>query len=117
MATILVVDDQESVLKILALILEKAGYRVVPASSGVQALMLYTTYADRVDLVLTDVTMPQMDGVELARRILAVDPHAKIAFMTGAVPEGLALPGGYDCVLKPFQPAELLETITKVIAR
>ncbi len=83
MATVLVVDDDEGIRQIVALILQQNGHQALLACNGLEALMVYSSYRASFDLVLTDVDMPQMDGIELAARIRAGDPYKKILLMSG----------------------------------
>ena len=83
MAAVLVVEDNEALRKLVVMLLEQKGHHVLSASNGLEGLMVYTSYRARVDLVLTDIDMPQMDGIQLAARIRAQDPARKIVFMSG----------------------------------
>src|SRR5215468_10987464 len=83
MATVLVVDDDEGVRNITAMILKQKGHDILQASNGLEALMIYSSYRQKIDLVLTDVDMPQINGLELAARIRARDPSKKILLMSG----------------------------------
>jgi len=115
MATILVADDEPLMLELVSMILERAGYQVVRASNGLEALLLYESYAARIDLVLTDIEMPQMNGVEMARRILTTHPGSKVVFMTGGPPGEIALPEGCPLVRKPFQVNGLVGVVAQAI--
>ena len=71
MAAVLVVEDNDAVRQLVVMLLEQKGHSVLSASNGLEGLMVYSSYHSRVDLVLTDVDMPQMDGIQLAGRIRA----------------------------------------------
>src|SRR6185437_2450996 len=79
---ILIVDDDDDVRDSVAGILEVAGYRVIGASDGTAALDILSRRRG-IGLVLTDIRMPRMDGLELARRVAAARPSLKVLFMTG----------------------------------
>ncbi len=111
MATILVVDDDPAVLRMIAILLEGAGHTIMKASNGLEALLVYQSYAQHIDLLLTDIDMPQMNGVELAARIRATHPFASILLMTGAVPLGAPLPASLLVLEKPFQRDTLLGAV------
>jgi CheY-like chemotaxis protein len=113
MPTVLVADDDPDVLRLAALLLERNGYAVLRATNGVEALMLYASYSDRVDVVLTDVDMPEMNGIELAARIRNTNPAAKVVFMSGCLPAGVSVPSGCRAIAKPFNPKELLEALAR----
>lgn len=81
--TILVVDDDEVVLDSAALLLEAGGYSVVPALGAAAALQVAASYDGAIELLLTDVTMPGMNGWELARKLTAQRPDMKVIFMSG----------------------------------
>jgi CheY-like chemotaxis protein len=109
MATVLVVDDDAAVRRLVVATLQQAGYTVVSASNGLEALMLYASYATQIDLVITDVQMPEMNGVELAARIRATASSTKVLLMSGCLPAEVAhLPEGYPLLCKPFGAAQLL---------
>ena len=113
MATVLVVDDDPGMRKLACMILEQKGYVVLSASNGVEALMVYTSYSSRLDLVLvTDVNMPQMGGIELAARIHAMHPSKSIVLMTGSILE--EVPEYCTMLSKPFQPDELTAAVQGV---
>jgi two-component system sensor histidine kinase EvgS len=116
MPTILGVDDNPDVLKMTALLLQRNGYAVLRATNGVQALMFYASYRERLDAVLTDVDMPEMNGIELAARIRANYPAAKILFMSGCLPAGATLPAGYRAIKKPFNAKELIGLLSEELA-
>jgi two-component system, cell cycle sensor histidine kinase and response regulator CckA len=80
--TVLVVDDEASVREIAATMLTSAGYRVLTATSGAEALAI-AGRGESVDLLLTDVVMPTISGGELAKRFLAVSPRTKVLYMSG----------------------------------
>jgi len=113
---VLVVDDEPSVLSIVRRTLEWGGYDVVSCSGGRQALECYSQ--NRFDLVLLDVMMPDLDGVEVLRRIRTINPEAKVMLMTGhteeSVQAGLREFPDVILVLKPFLPKELLAQIRKL---
>src|SRR5689334_4572530 len=82
MQTILVVEDEPRVLKLVSMMLDTKGYRVLPAATGDQALRLLAENPD-VDLLLTDVVAPGMSGPMIADQIAAQRPGIKVLFMSG----------------------------------
>jgi len=81
------VDDEPAVSRLLSRYLTHLGYRVVEASSGEQALAAIRLRRPRIDLVLCDIMMPGMDGVELAAAVLAKCPGPSVLLMTGQLPQ------------------------------
>jgi CheY-like chemotaxis protein len=115
--TILLVEDEEEVRAVLHQILIRKGYRVLQAGSGEEALVVSRLHRGDVHLLLTDVTMPEMKGPELARRLRAERPATRVVFMSGYNDERLS-DGGPDspvCLQKPFSPQLLGETVRGVL--
>ena len=109
-ASILVVDDEESILTSLSSILQDEGYEVVVAKNGVEALRIYTM--DPPDLMLLDIWMPEMDGMETLRRVRELAPTAQVMMMSGhgsieTAVKAIKL-GAYDYIEKPLS----LENVT-----
>lgn len=115
MALILVADDQEAIRNLLRLILEQAGHNVMLASNGLEAVALYRSYATRIDLLILDVKMPVMDGLEAVRRIRESKSDARIICMTGYSDD--AIPEDVELIAKPFQPPNVLAAIDKLLAQ
>jgi CheY-like chemotaxis protein len=110
-ATVLVVDDQDIVRDVIRLTLEKAGYRVLDAASPNAAIDLVRAEGP-IDLLVTDVVMPEMDAFELADRIACEVPGVRILYTSGytdAAAEG-------PFIQKPFTPAQLVEKVGSVLA-
>ena len=113
MPTVLVVDDEPQILKLLSLMLRKE-YTVMTAESGIEALVTYESYSDRIDLVITDITMPGMSGLELVARLEALYQHRlPVIFVTGA--SDVPIESSRVVVRKPFSPAVLHDTIKRVL--
>jgi PAS domain S-box-containing protein len=115
--TILIVDDDAAVRLSAGEILRGAGYHLLEASNGEQAQRIVQNPPDPLDLILTDLTMPQMSGYQLAENLRALAPGTPVVFMSGyAEPElqeqGGAIRGG-AFIRKPFQPQEMLEFIRR----
>ncbi len=117
--TILVVDDEEPVRNIMTDLLTQAGYKVLNASSGKEALDVYRSNQKEISLVLLDLIMPEMGGRECGRKLLSLDPHVKIIVCSGYTSEGRgvrdAVPGAKAFLDKPYEPIALLELIRKVL--
>jgi two-component system cell cycle sensor histidine kinase/response regulator CckA len=113
----MVVDDEAPVLELECRILETAGYRVLRASHGLDAIALLTE-ATALDLLIADVNMPGLDGMELVRRIRATRPDLKVLFVTGHVDRLLETPRLWDreaFVAKPFSPGSLREAVSLLL--
>jgi two-component system cell cycle sensor histidine kinase/response regulator CckA len=115
MATVLVVEDDDAVRDLTVMILKQKGYDVLPASNGLEALMVYSSYHQKIDLVLTDVDMPQMNGVELAVRIHTSDPAKKILLMSGRAGEDLNGAKEFPMLSKPFLPNQLVAAVDSAL--
>jgi len=116
--TILIVDDETQITKVLRGYLEQSGYRVVIANDGAMALAQYKH--EKPDLVLLDLSLPQMDGIEVARR-LRTTSNVPIIMVTARVEEtdrlvGLEL-GADDYITKPFSPREVVARVRAVLRR
>ena len=111
MATILVVEDDEMVRKFVVMLLRRRGHEVLWAANGLEALMVYSSYRARLDLVVTDVDMPQMDGIELAERIRGRDPSGKVLLMTGRAFDHSHRAANLPLLPKPFKPDELISAV------
>jgi CheY-like chemotaxis protein len=113
---ILVVDDDAEVLHFVRAVLERAGYRVAAAGSGDAALEAYgAAGSDPFRLVLSDVVMPGLNGVELARKLLRKDSQVRVLFMSGHVSGDLAQPDlvgrAFELLSKPFRTEQLLRAV------
>jgi signal transduction histidine kinase/CheY-like chemotaxis protein len=110
-ATILLVEDEDQVRKLARAFLERQGYRVVEAASGPEALKTLEEYAGRIDLLLTDMVMPQMNGAALAERVKAMRTEIRILFMSGYTEVGVEIPellsGEGQFLQKPFSASTL----------
>ncbi len=116
--TILVVDDEPEIVKLVQAYLQGAGYRVVTAKDGREALLV--TRHEKPDLIVLDLTMPEMDGIEFTRR-LRQEKNTPIIMLTARVEEtdriiGLEL-GADDYVTKPFSPREIVARVRAVLRR
>jgi two-component system cell cycle sensor histidine kinase/response regulator CckA len=119
--TILVVDDEEALREVTRRILTRNGYTVVTASSGAQAVQIAAAHVGPLDLVLTDVIMPTMQGPTVAKEVQKVRPGIRVLFMSGhakPVLEAEAVLGTeFLLVEKPFDQAKLLERVRQVLDR
>lgn len=110
--TALVVDDEDSVRSLTARMLESAGYEVLTAANASEALVVLWGALVRIDLVVTDLRMPGMDGETLSRLIAAHAPACKFVFVSG-YPGPESLPG--PLVPKPFEIDDLLGVVQAVL--
>src|ERR1700742_950564 len=118
MAHILLAEDDESLRKFLAQALVKAGHDVTDFGDGGDAYECLKGF--RFDLLLTDIVMPGLDGIELARRGAELDAAMKIVFITGfagvSLGPGGPTPAGAKILSKPFRLRELVDDVERVIA-
>ncbi len=111
---IMVVDDTEIVLTTVAAALRRTGYSVLEAHSGREALSLARNQPEPVDLLITDVVLPQVRGPEIARQLKTCYPKMKILFMSGYPQRSLAVEGPF--LPKPFTATRLLAKVEEVLA-
>jgi PAS domain S-box-containing protein len=109
--TVLLVEDEEMVRRMTCEVLQGAGYRVLQASSGFEALRVSAGHGGRLDLLLTDVVMPGMSGRELAERLAPARPGMKVLYMSGHTDDAIFHHGvtqaGTGYLQKPFTPETL----------
>ncbi len=117
--TVLVVEDAEDLREVVGRILTDAGYRVIVAASGPDAVKAAQAHADHIDLLLTDVVMPHMLGPELAEQIAAMRPGLRVLFMSGYAEPMLGSSGtlepGVMLIEKPFTAPVLLARVREVL--
>ena len=120
MKKVLVLEDESSIRSFIVINLRRAGYQVVEAETGEQALELLTQHSD-VRVALLDIMLPGIDGFEVCRRIRATNPTIGIIMLTARSQEmdkvtGL-MTGADDYVTKPFSPAELTARVDALMRR
>ncbi|MGD1025266.1 MAG: response regulator [Candidatus Sulfotelmatobacter sp.] len=115
-ATILLVEDNNNLRNLLQRTLEGVGFSVFPAADGAEALRLCQQHDGILDLVVTDIVMPKLDGLELSEQISADRPETKFLFITGfedRLPE--LRDYGANVLEKPFLPSELLRKVEDIL--
>jgi len=113
---VLVIDDEPFILEYVRKVLHQAGYATFLAENADQALARFEERKGEIDLVLTDIVMPDsIDGLELAARIHRIEPTVPILFITGAIPQDdphlLSLMNGGFLLRKPFFPDQLIRFV------
>jgi len=116
--TLLVVDDDQWVRELAGNVLRAEGYHVLEASEGQTALRMAKTHSGPIDLLLTDVVMPEMTGRQLADRLQAAHPGMKVLFMSAYTPEAVADAGVRATdpfIAKPFTVDYLARKVREVL--
>lgn len=113
--TILFVEDEASILRVGKMVLESLGYQVLTAAKPSEALRVAEEYDSKLDLLITDVVMPEMNGQELSQRLLAQHPDLRVVFISGytanlIAPHGV-LESGAHFVQKPFTRKALADMV------
>jgi CheY-like chemotaxis protein len=119
-ATVLLAEDEPTVRLLMKRVLQRAGYAVLVASNGEEALALSRSYAGHIDLLVTDVIMPGMGGGELSRRLRTEQPHIKVlhvsGYTAGALRQHEALEDGAAFLQKPFSPKVLAARVQEILS-
>jgi two-component system, cell cycle sensor histidine kinase and response regulator CckA len=117
--TVLLVEDEEAVRELTEMILTTNGYAVLSAKSAAEAEEFSAHHSGEIHLVLTDIMMPGTSGRELARRIVARHPRARVLYMSGytdnVLAQGGVLEEGVSFLQKPFTPAVLAQKVRDVL--
>jgi YesN/AraC family two-component response regulator len=113
--TILVVDDDAAVLNGISGFLANREYNLFTASGGEKALHQSRQYQNEIHLLLTDIQMPGITGVDLAALISLERPQIKVLLMSGFTAGVLELPEGWHFLAKPFTPSQLRDVIASVL--
>ena len=117
--TILLVEDEEMVLKVARESLMTCGYRVLEATSGKDALLICEQHRETIHLLLTDVVMPEVSGREVANRLLSLHPEMRILYMSGYADNAIVHHGvldeGTNFIEKPFGPDALALKVRSVL--
>jgi two-component system cell cycle sensor histidine kinase/response regulator CckA len=111
---VLVVDDDESILDLVGHILQATGYRVIKAANAREALDAAAAYQGPIPLLVTDIAMPEVNGLELARRFHLEHPETQVVYIT-AYAEAFDLRGA-EVIPKPFTPDQLLSKVQNVLS-
>jgi CheY-like chemotaxis protein len=119
--TLLLVEDEEGVRKMVRAALERCGYQVLVAASGPEALEVAHRYDGSIDVLITDMVMPRMNGRELAAKLAGDRPETAILYMSGYPGDTLqttgALSGEADFLQKPFAPIVLTAKVREILDR
>jgi CheY-like chemotaxis protein len=117
--TILLIDDDDLVLKITEAMLKKIGCEILTANSGHEGLNLFRTYRNQIDLIICDKIMPNMDGFEFALRLDEIDPCAKVLLSSGSLidedEKDISNRGFDGLIKKPYKLNDLSEKIDKIL--
>ncbi|HEY1534156.1 MAG TPA: ATP-binding protein, partial [Polyangiaceae bacterium] len=117
--TVLIVEDEDGIRALTARILRNAGYTVLAAENGGEALALVEKHTGKVDLLLTDVVMPQMSGRQIAERLASIQPGLKVLYMSGYTDEIIdhhgVLDAGMRLIGKPFVAADMTRKVRAVL--
>lgn len=117
--TVLLVEDEESILRLVKTMLEKMGYAVLDASSPSQAMNLAEVHTEQIRLLITDVVMPEMNGRDLADRLKSRHPDLRVLFMSGYTANVIAhrgvLEAGVHFIQKPFSRKNLAAKISEIL--
>jgi CheY-like chemotaxis protein len=117
--TILLVEDEARVRKLMVSVLRGRGYRVLEATRGEEALRLFKQHRDTIDLAVVDVVMPEMSGPELVKQILAVCSTIRVLYISGYTDEAIVHHGipesGAAFLQKPFVPDQLARKVREVL--
>lgn len=121
MKKVLIAEDEAAIREIIAITLMRAGYEVTEACDGEQALLTYTEHENEFDVVLLDIMMPNMDGLEVCKRLRKISSTVGIIMLTAKTQEmdkvsGLLM-GADDYITKPFSPSELMARVDSVYRR
>ncbi|MCZ2078108.1 MAG: PAS domain S-box protein [Bryobacteraceae bacterium] len=118
-ATILLVEDESSLRKLTRDILRRSGFKVIEAANGCEALLACEQSTDEISLMIADLVMPGMTGLELAKRLASLRPAMKVLFMSGysshAALASDPLEGSLPFLQKPFTPGTLTEKVREIL--
>jgi two-component system, cell cycle sensor histidine kinase and response regulator CckA len=110
--TILLCDDEHSVRRLVCILLTRRGYQVLEAQNGKHAMEVAEAHKGPIHLLLSDVTMPELDGPSLAEQLRAVRPDVRVVFMSA----DWVSDGRCPFVQKPFLPSALMRTVRDALA-
>ena len=117
--TILLIDDEEMVVQITEKMLQKMGYKILNAYSGHEGLKLFQKYQNQIGLIICDMIMPKMDGLELVFRLREIDPFVKVLLSSGSLieeDEKDVVRRGFDGLIKkPYTMNALSAKIEKLL--
>jgi two-component system cell cycle sensor histidine kinase/response regulator CckA len=113
-ATVLVVEDERVVREMLLAVLARFNYRVLVATDGLEGVELYRAHGERIDLVLLDLSMPGLSGIEVLAQLQSINPAVCVVILTGFAEDNPAL-AEIELVHKPFRVDELIGVIKRLI--
>ena len=118
--TILLIDDEDSQRRFMHSVLEDAGYNVLDGSDYEEALVIHKQHGGRINVLLTDISLPGKNGCELAKTLLEIDPGLKVIFISGATGAEVCRFHGIvttdlHFLEKPFRAADLLQRLRDVL--
>jgi len=113
---VLMVDDEDAILRMTTLVLESFGYRVLAAASGDEAVRLFTQHRSEIKVLFTDMTMPGMDGAALIRTVREINPGVRVVAASGlGAQQAAQVPGVMRFLAKPYTADSVLKAITDAV--
>lgn len=115
MATILTVDDEPMILSLITTVLKAHGHSLITAGSAAEAIDKFRKAPEKVELLISDICMPGMDGISLAGKLQSSDPDLKIMLMSGGC-NRIQVPACYEFLPKPFVLADIVSKVDRLCA-
>lgn len=114
--TVLLADDEPTVRVLVERILHSAGYLVIPTGDGAEATARAEDHKGEIDVLVSDIVMPGVNGVDLARELQRSRPDTKVLLMSGYFPDGLEFMADWKFLRKPFSAGVLTQALENLLA-